>query len=106
MGGSTGPTIFYAFVTIAAIVDCALGTLWLSIFSLRFAMTQASASGKDQAPVQVGAADLPLHCPGPRAPLWSMHPRVFLDVTRTGEVNCPYCGTHYQLAAGTVVHGH
>jgi uncharacterized Zn-finger protein len=94
------------FETIAAIVDRALGTLSLSIFSLRFAMTQAPASGKDQAPVQVGAADLPLHCPGPRAPLWSMHPRVFLDVTRTGAVNCPYCGTQYQLAAGTVVHGH
>lgn len=94
------------FETIAAIVDRALGTLIASIFSLRFAMTQASASGKDQAPVQVDVADLPLHCPGPRAPLWSMHPRVFLDVTRTGAVNCPYCGTHYELAAGTVVHGH
>ncbi len=69
-------------------------------------MTQASASGKEQTPTQVGAADLPLHCPSPRAPLWSMHPRVFLDVTKTGSVNCPYCGTHYQLAAGTVVHGH
>jgi uncharacterized Zn-finger protein len=94
------------FDIIAAFGDRALGTLSVSMFSQRFAMTQAPASGKDQAPVQVGAADLPLHCPGPRAPLWSMHPRVFLDVTRTGAVNCPYCGTHYQLAAGTVVHGH
>ena len=50
-------------------------------------------SGKDQSPVQVGANDLPLHCPGPRAPLWSLHPRVFLDVTKTGSVRCPYCGT-------------
>jgi uncharacterized Zn-finger protein len=56
--------------------------------------------------VQVTAADMPLHCPGSKAPIWSMHPRVFLDVTKTGEVLCPYCGTHYKLAPGTVVSGH
>ena len=99
------PTIFYAFKTIAAIVDRALGTLWISFFSLRFAMTQAPASGKDQAPVEVGAADLPLHCPGPRAPLWSMHPRVFLDVTATGSILCPYCGAKY-VFKGPAPKGH
>ena len=56
--------------------------------------------------VTVTAEDLPLHCPGDKAPVWSMHPRVFLDVTKTGEVKCPYCGTTYKLAPGTVVHGH
>ena len=56
--------------------------------------------------VTVTAEDLPLHCPGDKAPLCSMHPRVFLDVTKTGEVKCPYCGTTYKLAPGTVVHGH
>ena len=69
----------------------------------------AAATGensKDQTIVQVGASDLPLHCPGARAPLWSMHPRVYLDVAKTGSVSCPYCGTQYKLAAGTVVHSH
>ena len=56
--------------------------------------------------VTVTADDLPLHCPGDKAPVWSMHPRVFLDVTKTGEVKCPYCGTTYKLAPGTVLAGH
>lgn len=56
--------------------------------------------------IEVTAEDLPLHCPGDKAPLWSLHPRVFLDVTKTGEVKCPYCGTDYKLAPGTVVPGH
>jgi uncharacterized Zn-finger protein len=46
--------------------------------------------------VQVGSGDLPLHCPTAGAPLWQMHPRVFLDVAKTGEVLCPYCGTRYK----------
>jgi len=64
------------------------------------------AKGHDQTVVEVEAGDLPLHCPGARAPLWSMHPRVFLDVAKTGSVSCPYCGTQYKLAAGVVAHGH
>jgi uncharacterized Zn-finger protein len=27
--------------------------------------------------------------------LWNAHPRVFLDIERTGEAMCPYCGTRY-----------
>ena len=48
-------------------------------------------------------------CPSPKADmkLWNVHPRVFLDVARTGEARCPYCGTVYKLKAGeTVAHGH
>ncbi|GAB1577909.1 zinc-finger domain-containing protein [Bordetella petrii] len=56
--------------------------------------------------IEVGAEDLPVYCPGPKAPLWSMHPRVFLDVTRTGSARCAYCGAEYRLKPGTVVHGH
>ena len=47
--------------------------------------------------IKVDSKDLPIYCPGPKAPRWSMHPRVFLDVTKTGEAACPYCGAHYQL---------
>ncbi len=47
--------------------------------------------------IKVDAKDLPIYCPGPKAPLWSMHPRVFLDVTDTGEAACPYCGAHYEF---------
>ncbi|KYC29156.1 conserved protein of unknown function [Sterolibacterium denitrificans] len=45
--------------------------------------------------LDVTAADLPLHCPLPDSPLWSRHPRVFLDVLKTGTATCPYCSTEY-----------
>ena len=45
--------------------------------------------------VEVTEADLPLHCPTPKTPVWSLHPRVFLDVAKAGQVLCPYCGTRY-----------
>jgi uncharacterized Zn-finger protein len=45
--------------------------------------------------VEVAASDLPLHCPRSQTPVWSMHPRVFLDVAKAGEMLCPYCGTRY-----------
>lgn len=56
--------------------------------------------------VFVGASDLPVYCPGPNAPLWSMHPRVYIEVVQTGKAICPYCGTAYELKEGEKVHGH
>jgi uncharacterized Zn-finger protein len=50
--------------------------------------------------VEVTAKDLPLYCPNPTMPLWSSHPRVFLDVEAEGEALCPYCGTRYRFARG------
>ena len=48
-----------------------------------------------QSVVEVTERDLPLHCPMPRSPIWSAHPRVFLDVADTGQMLCPYCSTTY-----------
>ena len=45
--------------------------------------------------VEVTERDLPLHCPTPQTPVWSYHPRVFLDVAESGEMRCPYCSTLY-----------
>lgn len=63
--------------------------------------------------VELKASDLNdqggVFCPSPLADmkLWNSHPRVYLDVARTGEARCPYCGTVYKLAAGEhVAHGH
>ncbi len=56
--------------------------------------------------VEVDGSDLPVHCPNPKMPLWSAHPRVFLDVVSTGEARCPYCGTAYRLKPGAVVRAH
>jgi len=52
------------------------------------------------AAVAVQLADLPVFCPNRQMPLWSSHPRVFLDVAATGEAMCPYCGTRYTLTGG------
>jgi uncharacterized Zn-finger protein len=43
-----------------------------------------------------------VYCPNPLAnmELWNGHPRVYLDVARTGTAKCPYCGTVYQLEPG------
>lgn len=41
--------------------------------------------------------DLPLHCTGPRHETWNGHPRVFLPIQSNGTIECPYCGTRYQL---------
>ncbi len=63
----------------------------------------------DNSPViEVLAKDLQgpgvVFCPNPAMPLWSNHPRVFIDVVTTGEGKCPYCGTVYRLKAGEKVH--
>ena len=65
-----------------------------------------TATAHRQVPiVEVAESDLPLHCPTPRTPVWSMHPRVYLDVAHTGEKLCPYCGTRY-VYKGAPVKGH
>ena len=54
-----------------------------------------------KAVVEVTATDLQgpgaVFCPNPKMPLWSNHPKVYLDVVTTGEGKCPYCGTTYVL---------
>ena len=44
-------------------------------------------------------------CPNPKMPLWSNHPRVFIDLSHEHEGKCPYCGTVYRLKAGEKVSG-
>ncbi|HPU51386.1 MAG TPA: zinc-finger domain-containing protein [Burkholderiaceae bacterium] len=56
--------------------------------------------------VELSGTDLPAYCPNPQMPLWSGHPRVFIDVTHNDGGKCPYCGTVYRLRAGEVVKGH
>jgi uncharacterized Zn-finger protein len=72
-------------------------------------MTIVNAKENSDA-VLIGTADLhgerAVFCPNPKMPLWSNHPRVFIDVRTTGQGQCPYCGTRYQLAAGAARGGH
>ena len=65
-----------------------------------------------QKTVELQATDLNGHggvyCPSPLADMkiWNSHPKVFLDVARTGHAKCPYCSTAYQLKAGEHVAAH
>ena len=62
-------------------------------------------------PIELLAKDLNaqggVFCPSPKADmkLWNSHPRVYLDVARSGSAKCPYCGTVYQLKVGEVFAG-
>jgi uncharacterized Zn-finger protein len=49
-----------------------------------------------------------VYCPSPKADmkLWSSHPKVYLDVGRSGEAKCSYCGTVYKLRDGEHFGGH
>ncbi|PKO62060.1 MAG: zinc-finger domain-containing protein [Betaproteobacteria bacterium HGW-Betaproteobacteria-18] len=49
-----------------------------------------------------------VHCPTALADmkLWNTHPKVYLDVARTGQAKCPYCGTVYKLKDGEHFDGH
>lgn len=62
---------------------------------------------QDSAIVELDGDDLPAHCPNPKMTLWNSHPRVFLEVVKTGKASCPYCGTVYALKEGAVIkHSH
>ena len=62
--------------------------------------------------VELSAKDLNANggvfCPSPTAgmKIWNNHPRIYLDVARTGEAKCAYCGTVYKLRAGEHWEGH
>ncbi|MFM8548506.1 MAG: zinc-finger domain-containing protein [Betaproteobacteria bacterium] len=58
------------------------------------------------AAIEVDASEGPVFCPNPRMPIWSSHPRVFLDVAASGEARCPYCGTAYRLKPGSAPRAH
>jgi uncharacterized Zn-finger protein len=45
----------------------------------------------------ITAADLPLSCPMRDQNVWDAHPRVYLPIEATGEIQCPYCGAEYTL---------
>lgn len=56
--------------------------------------------------VELDGKDLPAYCPNPAMPVWSSHPKIYLDLGHKGEGKCSYCGTVYRLKPGTVVKGH
>jgi uncharacterized Zn-finger protein len=82
----------------------------IGVFSLSFTeiakMTNATQPAAAANAVELDGKDLPAHCPNPAMPLWSSHPRVFLEFNHDGVAKCPYCGTAYRLKPGAVVPHH
>jgi uncharacterized Zn-finger protein len=79
----------------------------------RTPLADQAASSERPSLIQLSAKDLNpqggVYCPSPKAhmQLWNTHPKVYLDVAKSGVAKCPYCGTTYKLKAGEVVsHGH
>ncbi|WP_234483464.1 zinc-finger domain-containing protein [Noviherbaspirillum pedocola] len=65
-----------------------------------------SGTNQQMSHVELDGHDLPAFCPNPSMPIWSNHPKVYLDLGNEGVGKCPYCGTVYRLKPGAVVHGH
>ncbi|MBK1717896.1 zinc-finger domain-containing protein [Thiocystis violacea] len=59
----------------------------------------AAATTSEMPTIQVTTKDLPLSCPMPGAPVWNMHPRVYLPIEDEADQEsvCPYCGARYRL---------
>ncbi|MFN7835368.1 MAG: zinc-finger domain-containing protein [Burkholderiaceae bacterium] len=69
-------------------------------------MSDSTSTNSLPMAVELAAEQLPAFCPNPAMPLWSSHPRVFLDIGTRGEAACPYCGTVYRLKEGAQPAGH
>lgn len=69
-------------------------------------MSSTPEIAKKQDIIYVSADELPVYCPGPKAPLWSMHPRIYIEVVKNKVARCQYCGAQYALKDGEKVHGH
>jgi uncharacterized Zn-finger protein len=69
-------------------------------------MSSAPENARNQDIITVSAEDLPVYCPGPQSPLWSMHPRIYIEVVKNGVARCQYCGARYALREGEKLHGH
>ena len=71
-------------------------------------MQEVGAMSKPMDVVELAASELigpgVVFCPNPKMPLWSAHPRIYIDVAATGAGRCPYCSTQYQLKAGERLH--
>ncbi|QGU31644.1 zinc-finger domain-containing protein [Thermochromatium tepidum] len=59
----------------------------------------ATARPQESPPIAISRRELPVCCPRPDAPLWNMHPRVYLPIADDPphEAVCPYCGARYRL---------
>ena len=61
-------------------------------------MTTQNTTAKKNT-IKVAANSKSVCCPPKGQELWNLHPRVYLDIEKSREVKCPYCGNHFELQA-------
>lgn len=60
------------------------------------AHTESETSATPGQEMIIVAADTKrVHCPPNNYPLWSQHPRVYIDLSKVDEAECPYCGNRF-----------
>ena len=47
--------------------------------------------------IHITKAKLPACCPPKDQAYWNQHPRVYLELNKAGQADCPYCGNHFEL---------
>ncbi len=48
-------------------------------------------------PIKVNSNDLPACCPPKNQAHWNQHPRVYIELSKSGTGSCPYCGNCFEL---------
>jgi uncharacterized Zn-finger protein len=71
--------------------------IWALLISPGKTMSKLSQQACTQHHQVITKDDLPLSCPSEDKRLWDAHPRVYLEIEKTGHVVCPYCDTEYTL---------
>jgi uncharacterized Zn-finger protein len=77
---------------------CRLAVTWMHSL-METSMSNTAAAPTAPQTIHVARNDLPLSCPLPDAPVWNMHPRIYLPIQDepNHESVCPYCGAYYVL---------
>ncbi|MDI9409500.1 MAG: zinc-finger domain-containing protein [Candidatus Pacebacteria bacterium] len=62
----------------------------------------SSSAANSDSPLTITVQSSQLHCDGTAGGEGHSlgHPRIYLNISASGKVACPYCGILYQLAAG------
>ncbi|WP_196139537.1 zinc-finger domain-containing protein [Aliikangiella sp. G2MR2-5] len=58
---------------------------------------KAQTSSKSHKIIEIARDQLPACCPPKELAHWNQHPRVYLELDKSGKAACPYCGNCFAL---------
>ena len=59
-------------------------------------MSQAEVENKANV-YEISQADMPVSCPTKDTETWDLHPKVYLEMDKSGQATCQYCGNVFVL---------